>query len=178
MRWAGLGETFSEITDAAGNRQIVSRDQSPIAIKIVTSSLLEKFVRFQEPLYHASDKPLTIRLVTHFGFIKQKNPDSFVPEVLDSREYFETVAQRQRWFWWQPGRYEVTLTPSSPQRFRLVASSFAFELQTIDVDALRKNIALVDTEIRNIISSNLSGFKPEFISWQWANVGIHRSEDA
>src|SRR5690349_19424067 len=30
LRWAGLAETFSEITDAAGNRQIISRDQSPI----------------------------------------------------------------------------------------------------------------------------------------------------
>ncbi|HQU09324.1 MAG TPA: hypothetical protein PLV25_05120, partial [Opitutales bacterium] len=25
FRWAGLGETFSEITDAAGNKQIVSK---------------------------------------------------------------------------------------------------------------------------------------------------------
>ena len=178
FRWAGLGETFSEITDSAGNRQIVSKDQSPIAVKIVTSSLLEKFVRFQEPRYHAADKPLTIRLVTHFGFIKQRNSQSFVPEVLSSKEYFETVEHRQKWFWWKPGRYEVTLKPSSPQKFKLTASSFAFELQGIDVDALRRNITLIDTEVRNIISSNLVSFIPEPFSWQWANVSILRAGDA
>ena len=77
FRWAGLGETFSEITDSSGNRQIVGRDQSPIAIKVVTTSLLEKFVRFQEPRYHAADKPSTIKLVTHFNFLRQKDPQTF-----------------------------------------------------------------------------------------------------
>jgi hypothetical protein len=57
LRWSGLSETFSEITDAAGNRQVVSRDQTPIALKIGTESLIEKFVRFQEPRYHEIDRP-------------------------------------------------------------------------------------------------------------------------
>jgi hypothetical protein len=51
FRWAGLSETFSEIRDNAGNRQVVSREQTPIALKIGTESLVEKFVRFQEPRY-------------------------------------------------------------------------------------------------------------------------------
>jgi len=28
FRWAGLGETFSEITDSSGKKQIVSKDQA------------------------------------------------------------------------------------------------------------------------------------------------------
>jgi len=38
LRWAGLSETFSEIRDDAGNRQVVSRDESPVALKIGTNS--------------------------------------------------------------------------------------------------------------------------------------------
>ena len=178
FRWAQLGETFSEITDAAGNRQIVSRDQSPIAVKVVTSNLLEKTVRFQEPRYHDSDKSTTTRLVAHFGYLKQRNPQSYVPDALASKEYFDTIELRQKWFWWKPGRYEVTVQPRSPQKFKLAPSSFAFELQDIDIDNLRKNITIIDTEVRNLISSNLPGFTPEPVVWQWANVSIQRPGDA
>jgi hypothetical protein len=86
LRWAGLGETFSEITDASGNKQIVGRDQSPIAIKVGTQTLLEKFVRFQEPRYHESERPLIQALVAHFNFLKQTTPQNYVNEVLASRE--------------------------------------------------------------------------------------------
>jgi hypothetical protein len=178
FRWAGLGETFSEITDAAGNKQIVSKDQTPIAIKVATQSMLEKFVRFQEPRFHAADGPTTQALVSHFNFLKQKTPDAFVPKVLESKEYFSVVEQRKKWFWWKSGRYEITLRPSSPQKFKLVGSTFAFELQETDVDLLRRNIPLVDTEIKNIIMSNVPDTKPDQLTWQWANVIMHRNNDA
>jgi hypothetical protein len=178
FRWAGLGETFSEITDAAGNKQIVSKDQTPIAIKVATQSLLEKFVRFQEPRFHAADGLTTKALVSHFNFLKQKSPDAFVQPVLESKEYFSVVEQRKKWFCWKPGRYELTLKPSSPQKFKLVGSTFAFELQEVDVDLLRRNVPLVDTEIKNIIMSNVPDTKPDQLTWQWANVTMHRNNDA
>lgn len=174
FRWAGLGETFSEITDSSGNKQIVSKDQTPIAIKVGTDSLLEKFVRFQEPRFHDADGKTTRELVSHFGFLKQRDPEGFVHQVLASKEFFAVVEQRQKWFWWKPGRYEVTLKPASPQKFKLEGATFAFELTTVDVDALRKNIPLVQTEISNIIMSNVPDSKPEPLTWQWANVGMLR----
>lgn len=178
FRWAGLGETFSEITDSAGNRQIVSKDQSPIAIKVVVQALLEKLVRFQEPRFHQVDGENTRALVAQFNFLKKKSPDSFVQEVLTSKEYFAVVDGRQKWFGWKPGRYELTLHPTSPQKFTLLESTFAFELNTVDLEHLRKNVALLDTQIRNIISSNLSAFVTVPIDWQWVNVKIQSRKDA
>ena len=178
FRWAGLGETFSEITDASGNKQIVSRDQTPIAIKVGTQTLVEKFVRFQEPRFHQADRPPTQTLVAHFNYLKQKSPDALVLEVLDSKELFAVLDGRQKWFWWKPGRYELILNPRSPQKFKLIDPSFAFELSAVDVDHLKKNLAILDTEIRNLISSNLPGFKALPIIWQWANVNMLRARDA
>ena len=178
FRWAGLGETFSEITDSAGNKQIVGKDQTPIAIKVVTQSLLEKLVRFQEPGFHAADRRITSTLVSHFNFLKHKSPDGFVPQVLESKEYFSVVEQRQKWFWWKPGRYEITLKLGSPQKFQLLSSKFAFELQEVDVDQLRRNIPLIDTEIRNTVMSNVRDVKPDQFTWQWANVTMLRNENA
>ena len=172
FRWAGLGETFSEITDSSGNKQIVSKDQTPIAIKVGTDSLLEKFVRFQEPRFHDADGRATRELVSHFGFLKQRDSVGFVQQVLASKEFFAVVEQRQNWFWWKPGRYEVTLKPASPQKFMLKGANFAFELSSVDIDALRKNIPIVKTEISNIIMSNVPNSIPVSPTWQWANVGM------
>lgn len=178
FRWAGIGETFSEITDSAGHKQIISKHQTPIAIKVVTQSLVDKFVRFQEPRFHDADGSTTRALVSHFNFLKQKAPDGFVPQVLESKEYFSVVDQRRKWFWWKPGRYEITLKPSSPQKFELTSPTFAFELQEVDIDLLRRNVSLIDTEIRNTIISNIPDMKPEKLAWQWANVSMLRNKDA
>jgi hypothetical protein len=174
MRWAGLGETFSEITDGKGNRQIVSKDQTPIAIKVNTQALFEKFVRFQESRFHAADGPTTRALVTHFNFLKQKSPDSFVQEVLNSKELFSVVDQRQKWFWWKPGRYVVSVRPNSPQKFDQVENSFAFELSDVDLDNLKGNIPYIDLELKNIINSNLPNPESHQFQWQWANIQISR----
>lgn len=178
FRWAGLAETFSEITDSSGNKQIVSRDQTPIAVKVSTRSMLEKFVRFQEPKYHQMDRAMTSALVEQFNFLKQKNPDSYVQDVLGSKEYFSVVGGRRNWFWWKPGRYEVVLKLSSPQAFTLLDGKFAFELSKVDIEQLKKNLEPLDAEIRNIINSNLPDAKPQPFTWQWVNVTMLRSRGA
>ena len=95
LRWSGLNETFSEIRDEAGNRQqIVSRDQIPIALKIGTASLVEKFVRFQEPRYHEAIRPAFTGLVAHFTFVKRSGDPDYVSRVLGSKELFEVLDTR------------------------------------------------------------------------------------
>jgi hypothetical protein len=178
LRWAGLGETFSEITDAAGNRQVVGRDQSPIAIKVGTQTLLEKFVRFQEPRYHESDRPLIQALVAHFNFLKQTNPENYVSEVLASKELFSLLDARKKSFWWKAGRYDAEVQLSSPQKFRLIDSRFHFELTTNDVERLASNITTSEVDLKNIISSNLPDFQAQPLNWNWANVDVHRETEA
>ncbi len=175
LRWAGLGETFSEITDAAGNKQVVGRDQSPIAIKIGTQSLLEKFVRFQEPRYHESDRPLIQALVAHFNYLKQSKPTTYVAEVHASKELFSLLEARKKSFWWKAGRYNIEVKITSPQTFNLLNSSFHFELTQNDVALLERNVTNVETDLHNIISSNLPDFQAQPLNWNWANVDVHRS---
>lgn len=178
LRWAGLGETFSEITDAAGNKQVVGRDQSPIAIKVGTQTLLEKFVRFQEPRYHETDRPLIQALIAHFNFLKQTNPQGYVEEMLSSKELYSLLEARKKSFWWKPGRYDVEVQLTSPQKFRLVSSQFHFELTANDVERLKGNIATSEVDVKNIISSNLPDFQAQPLNWNWANVDVHRGTDA
>src|SRR5262249_43845015 len=178
LRWAGLSETFSEISDAAGRRQqVISRDQTPIALKIGTESLIEKFVRFQEPRYHETDRPVLSSLIAHFNYLKRSNePAAYVAQTLSSKELFAVLEAREKSFWWKPGRYEVTLKLSSPKRFKVTHSQFQFELSSHDVDRLKQNIATVESELRDGISSNLPDYKYQPVNWNWANVDVRKAE--
>lgn len=172
LRWAGLGETFSEITDAAGNKQVVSRDMPPIALKIGTMSLLEKFVRFQDQKYHEDDRPLVNALITHFNYLKQAKPDTYVADTLASKELFSVLEARKKTFWWKAGRYDISISLSSPRKFKLANPDFHFELSVNDVDFLKKNLVGLDTEMTNLVSSNLPDFKIAPLNWNWANVNV------
>jgi len=44
------------MTDLVGNKQIVSKDQSPIAIKALVQGQFKKFGRFQESGFQLADK--------------------------------------------------------------------------------------------------------------------------
>lgn len=178
LRWAGLKETFSEIIDASGNRQVIERDQTPIALKIGTESLIEKFVRFQEPRYHETDRPVISNLIAHFNFLKRSNPENYVSQALSSKELFSVLETRQKAFLWKPGHYQITLRLSSPKKFKLTQSQFDFELTSLDTDRLKENLNNLEIELKGLIKSNLPDFKSEAINWNWANVNVRKSDTA
>jgi hypothetical protein len=178
LRWAGLNETFSEITDATGNRQVIGRDQTPIALKIGTESLIEKFVRFQEPRYHETDRPVISNLIAHVNFLKRSKPEDYVSPAISSKELFSVLETRQKAFWWKSDHYQVAFRLSSPKKFKLTHSQFNFELTSLDIDRLKENITTLEIELKDVISSNLPDFKKEAINWNWANVNVHKSGKA
>ena len=174
LRWSGLLETFSEITDNAGNRQVVSRDQTPIALKIGTESLSEKFIRFQEPRFHETDRPATLDLVAHFNFLKQSSPDEYMEKTLSSKELFSVLENRKKAFWWKLGRYQIEAKLSSTGKFKLTNPTFYFDLTSVDIDRLKQNISTIESELKNIIQSTIQDLKASPINWNWANVDIHK----
>jgi hypothetical protein len=173
LRWSGLREDFSEIRDDAGNRAMVSREQNPIALKIGKESLVEKFVRFQEPRYHETVRPAFSSLQTQFNFLKRNDPE-YVSKTLASKELFELLETRRKSFWWKAGRYDITIKLSSPREFRLTQSQFAFDLTSIDIDRLRQNLEALTTFQQNVINSNLPDFQEQPVDWNWASVDIQK----
>ena len=175
LRWSGMNETFSEVTDSMGNRQqVISKDQPAIALKVGTESLLEKFVRFHEPRFDETIRPVVNELTNHFDFLKKKKAD-YVSQIIDSKQYNDFSEARKKAFWWKPGKYQVTFKLGSPKKMVLTHDTFSFELTLIDVEKLQKNLGTLDTDLRNILNSNLSDFEPEPINWNWANVDIVKS---
>jgi hypothetical protein len=175
FRWVGLSETFSEITDNSGNRQVVSKDQVPIALKIGTESLIEKHVRFQEPRYHESIRPLVLNLIAHVNYLKRTG-EGYVSKALESNEFFSVLDMRQKSFWRKAGKYTVVVLLSSPRKFSLSQSRFGFELSGMDADQLKQNLVTVEADLKDALQSEIPDFKPQPISWNWANVVLRKGE--
>lgn len=176
LQWAGLAETLSEITDAAGRKQIVSRDQTPTAVKIGTEAgLLEKFVRFQEPRYRQADEPNIRALVEQFTFLKRQNPEGFVDQTLATREFKAAVDGRKSLYWWKPGRYDVEIKMHSATPFRLEGQKFSFILTAHEEQRLRENLGVAERELTNLIRSNAPDFVTEPIVWVWSNVTLTKT---
>lgn len=173
LRWSGMSETFSEITDQAGNRQTVSRNSGPVALKLGTESLTEKFVRFQEPRYHETIQPALSKLVSQFVFLKKRGGD-YVADTLASKEFHELLEARQNSFWWRPGRYTMTVRLSSLKPISVTKAEYSFELTSSYIDQLQENVEKLRTELENTIKSNLPNFQAEPLNWNWVNPTIFR----
>lgn len=173
LRWAGMNEMVSEITDSLGNKQVVSKDQPAIAFKIGTESLIEKFVRFQETRFNDSVRPFLNELTNHFDFLKKKKED-YVSQILDSKQYSDICNTWKESFWWRTGKYQVTFKLGSPKKINLINNIYNFELSSIEIEKLQKNLNTMEINLRNIINSNLPDFKAEPINWNWANINFIR----
>lgn len=179
FRWAGIAENFSEIRDSAGNQQqIVGRDQSPIALKITQVGYTERFVRFQNPDFQRVDKALSDTLLNHFNFLRQTKPETFAEECLKSKEVFDLIGSRQKWPAWKAGHYTVTLSVTSPQRVTFERTTFEFDLSPADIEHLKKNVPMLEHELRNIIGSNIKDFKHTAFTFQWVMPRVTRASAA
>jgi hypothetical protein len=177
FRWTGVNESISEITDAAGNKQTVSRDQYPIAIKISTQAMLERYVRFNDASYNDDTKLQWEAFVKQLAFLQQKRSTSLVAEMINSREFSDLIQKRQSLLCWREGKYDLTIHLTSPQkRFNTKNLKFSFELSEIDVENLRKNVALVEEDARNYVAWISQEPKPVLdpTPWCWVAVQLLR----
>lgn len=166
LNWAGMSETFSEIRDSTGNRQVVSKDQMPIAFKISTVTLLEKFVRFQEPRFLEVTNKSMNDLFVHFKFLKEKDPD-FVQKTLQSKEFDDLIRSHREAFWWKAGKYLVEFQIGSPRKLVVEEQRFSFVLDQIDIDDLRQNIGAIKDDFTETIKSNLPDYEVKKLVWNW-----------
>lgn len=173
LRWAGMSEHLSEITDAAGNRQVVSREQDPIAFQIGQKGILEKFVRFQEPRFWEKLRE-PFELFGRLAAFLREQEGELVPKLLESKEFHELQAAHQSSFWWKPGRWTVVFEVRSPTKVS-VKKHNEFELSEVNVKTLTGNIALVEDELQNIVGVTDPEYQPRPVNWQWVNVPSRRT---
>jgi hypothetical protein len=169
----GMSETISDIADPAGNKTVISKEQVTLAFRIPMETLLEKFVRFQEPRFHAELEPLTQKLAEHLKFEREKGDDYF-NRVRATKEFHEILAFHQNYFWWKAGTYSVVFKMASPERIKMQQANFQLQLSQADVEALHANTAHFQKEYENLIRGGEDGFSFHQINWNWRVAKIQR----
>lgn len=167
LRWVGMREDVAQTQDASGTQQgRITKEQVPIALKISTVVLVEKFMRFQEPRFTASHDAVIQTLVEHFSFLKATDAD-YVNSTLKSKEFHAVVDTRTKSFWWKPGRYEITLKPAAPRRLKVRGQRYSFTKTPSNIDRLGQNLPTLKSEIENTIKSNNTDFEVPTLTWIW-----------
>jgi hypothetical protein len=174
LAWTGMRENLSEISDAAGHRQVVEKDQPAIALKLTTVSLVEKFVRFQDLTHQETQRRLHNDLIAKWAFLKDKDTN-YQDQLLKSNELQKLLELFERDFGWKPGRYTVEFRARSPQKFTMQPNRFAFELMPHDVSALHDNLGTVKKEYENLIRAGSVGYEPNPINWTWRNPSVAKA---
>ena len=172
FQWVGINQALSQITDAIGNRQVVSRDQVPTALRVQENSILEVFVRFQELKFIEACAEVDAQLLNQFSYLRETRPEDFPALTIKTKEFHDAVKKRKDHFWWREGSYSVTLLVESSRKFKYRGYSACFSLSRFDVEKLRQNIVMVGIAAENVIMSNSKEFKLKPETWQWVNATI------
>jgi hypothetical protein len=178
LRWSYLDENLSQIEDQSGVRSFVTRPQTPIAIKVNTYDLPDKFVRFIEPGWQDVGQGPAKWVRDQVDFHRKKPKEGFVERMLASKELFDAIDARKRFFWWRPGLYYVNFHLSSPERFRYADITFSFDLSQESADALQRNVSVIEGDwegwIRSFEPGHATYVPPAGEVWVWPFVRVRK----
>jgi hypothetical protein len=174
--WAGMRETFSEIKDLSGNMQFIERDYSPIALVLARFGVIERFFRFQLPLFHSKLKVVLRKATDHQAYLKSIKAD-YHEDLLNSKEVHDVLECYEQFFLWKSGRYTVDFSVKSPGKVILTKSAYVFDLKPYEIEDLKNNLPLLKVEAANLAKSDIQGFKPEVLNWRWVSTPLERIDE-
>lgn len=173
LTWVGMRENLSEISDAAGNRQLIDKEQPAIALKLSTAALVEKFVRFQEHSFLERGREFANDLYALAIFISNR-ADSSPADILKSKEYRDLIAYARQGFWWMAGSYTVKFRARALHEIELDENTYTFELSQHDIDALKNNLTSLERFYEQTAYVNTPDFQPAQITWTWRNPTLRK----
>lgn len=171
LKWAGITEIHSEISDQNGNKQVITKEQPPIALKLFQDLLTEKFIKFQEPKYHEQDSILLNELNAHVSFLASRNTANIITEALSSSQLHNIIAYRENYFWWKKGKYTVILNAKSPDRFNFEGNVFTFTLNQTEINLLKFNMKNLSEFLNSQIQQKQDNAN---VKWNWINPKINK----
>jgi len=167
--WQGLNETISEISNIKGEKVYQTKDQAAIAMKLVTSSLAEKFVRFQELNFPEKLRPFENKLTDLIKYYNERKKDK--TEILQSKEFYDLIEFFKSNFWWQEGKYIVDFNINSSEKFIFDNVRYQFDINKHDIEELKKNIDKIHTFFEHLNIGDLDSYMDQLI-FHWPKVTL------
>jgi hypothetical protein len=154
------------------------REINVLAMKITTREVEERFVRFQDPVFHQNKEPYeakTLKKLSHFLTHKPEHIDPFL-EMEEPKDLASFITHA---FPWKPGKYFLTFSIESPERFVLKDQNYEFSLTSIDIEALEMNKGHILKDLKNQIQNyNNDNEKVEKIAWCWRYPKLKKTDQS
>jgi len=171
--WQGLSETMSEISNTSGEKIVQTKDQAAIALKLITTTLIEKFVRFQEIKFKQETQPqinTLYELALFYKNNKETTAEAF-EEVMKRKEFYDLISFFKSNSWWKVGKYSVNFLIESMDKHKFDQHTFNFELRHHDIEELKKNIPKIEKLFEYIGKGDFESITKE-LNFHWINVDL------
>lgn len=178
FEWYSLGEFMGQISGRQGGPYTFNRDLLPIALKVGVAGLVEKNVRCSDPQTRVRQLSLFRSLVAHVSYLVSSKPESVVAAALESRECFEFREAVRNGIWWKSGRYFVDVGFGSYQKFAVRGGRWEFSLSEDDVREIRRNLDVVEVEMREMIAAKTEGRPAAEQQWVYVYPDVRPARTA
>lgn len=169
FEWVGMTEFFSEVRNVKGESQIVQRNVAPIAIKLSTLSLIERYFGFQDIAFIKSEQIQANELTEVQQYMLKQNKN-YHDDFLKSKELEDYLKFTREHFYWRAGNYSVKFHIRSPAAVKITKNNFEFHLAQDKIDMLKENLGEIKKNIEYIIKKNDSpDFSGQAANWKWVN---------
>lgn len=141
--WSGLHE-FSSNTVGS-----LTAAKTAIALNLVSGSLVEKTVGFQDSEFQRKFIDLTAAARTQLAYLKSTNQPAEVQ--LQSKEFAEVINHFKFSTAWEEGTYSATLQISVLGESKPRSFTYRFDLSNSDMQRLRANNAEIEKYLKDVL---------------------------
>jgi hypothetical protein len=145
------------------------KEHSVLAIKLNQKDIEERFVRFQDPKFIASQSVYLDKASKKMTYLQGEDryeAASFLrePEMIDLYNFNKHA------FSWKTGRYTAKIEIHSQDQFKIADNVFEFSLNPLDLERLQSNKNLVESAYRQtLVPLNES---ESAVTWRWVNPSL------
>ena len=144
--------------------------QPAIALKLSTLALAEKRIGFQEFDYQQNYRLLEGAVVQEANRLRVagQSPDA----VFGGQAYAELARFFEDHVYWREGQYSLSASMFDARLSQPHVERFVIELRRVDIDAIRANLALLETHMRVVCGMDASVSQAPF---NWISLAIRRA---
>ncbi|HAR62094.1 MAG TPA: hypothetical protein DCS13_01370 [Candidatus Margulisbacteria bacterium] len=163
--WHGIVQKLLQMNHPDNGLPIpFEKESSVLAVKLRTTDIEERFIRFQDPAYHKNKEGFELKAVKKMNYLKQSNNfDSF--QFVKTEEMKDLYVFIKQSFNWKMGMYSIRFDVDSTEKIILEDNLYSFELTQLDIENIEKNKDLIERSYEPTTEANNN----EQINWVWLN---------
>lgn len=164
--WQGMTQTIGTMHTPDNSAMPFQRDSSVLAIKLKTSEVEERSIRFQEKKFLEGRIEVSKEALKRLAYLQSVGDFDGVKflQTPEMKEWYNHIHQS---FPWKPGVYNVGIEINSLDGvdFRIEGDQYTFALLPLDIERLDGNKKLVELDFHHALNGLREG--EQRVNWNW-----------